>query len=115
MSTPIQPLTSTRSCMALGLCQQRKPACQGCDHGQQFWRLRPAPRVVDVMPITVDGPFKNASLVQRARRFYQRHESSVLITLLFVLTVVLVGLVGFTLGYGNPAKLWSALQVWWAK
>jgi hypothetical protein len=115
MNTPIQPLTSTRSCMALGLCQRRKPACAGCDHQQQFWRFAPANRPIDVVPIQVDGPYQPASRLQRAQRFYQRHETSVLITLLFVLTVVLVGLVGFTLGYGNPAKLWSALQVWWAK
>lgn len=115
MNAAIKPLTSTRSCMALGLCQQRKPACQGCDHGQQFWRLRLAPRVVDVMPITVDGPFKNASLVQRAQRFYVRHETRILLGLLFVLAVAAVAITGFFLGYTQPASLLKALQVWWAK
>lgn len=112
---PIQPLTSTRSCMALGLCQQRKPACQGCDHGQQFWRLRPAPRVIDVIPIDIDGPYQPTSLVQRAARFYVRHETRILLALLFVLAVAAMAIAGFFLGYTHPASLLKALQVWWAK
>jgi hypothetical protein len=115
MNTPIQPLTSTRSCMALGLCQQRKPACAGCDHGQQFWRFAPANRPIEVMPITIDGPYHPASQVQRAQRFWLRHETSLLLAAAFILSVALVAVIGFALGYTNPVRLWSALQLWWAK
>lgn len=77
----------SRSCNELGVCQCRKPACQGCS-----WKLAPG---------VIDGPYR--------RRFLSAKRVAALgRALLFVAAVAaLVATLGFAAGYFNLGGLLS--------
>lgn len=74
----IRPLASTRSCMELGLCQRRAPACAGCDHQNGFWnftqQLMAGGQRTGLRPIAidVDGPHRPLTRWYRARVWLRR-------------------------------------------
>lgn len=63
----------SHSCDALGVCQQRTPACCNCNEGRACpVRLAPLTTWVPVAarpaPIALQGPFKRTPLWQRIGR-----------------------------------------------
>jgi hypothetical protein len=74
---------SSQSCYQLGVCQARKPACQGCDSS--------------FAPGSIQGPFKRLRFIR-----LRKHWRSVAAVLFVVLAMfALVAVFGFGLGYGG--------------
>ena len=54
-----------RSCMELGVCQSRTPACNGCDHPARE-KLATPPAPMRLAPGVIDGPYRRETSAGRA-------------------------------------------------
>lgn len=93
---PHKPLTSTRSCMALGLCQERQPPCEGCTWAEDRRTRRQNVPFFHFAPDTIDGPHQRADLGTRVSRFWEHRGVHLLIAaclaIMLVWCIVLGGL-----------------------
>ena len=76
-----QPLISTRSCFELGVCQSRKPACQGCS-----WQFAPG---------VIDGPYRSTTRWLTTERTALAGRAALILVALVSLSAIL----GFATGY----------------
>lgn len=72
-----------RTCLDLGLCQSRTPACPDCDHP---WRLAPG---------VIDGPFQSPRHQIRVGRWIKVDKFLAYLAVM----VIASALLGFLLGY----------------
>lgn len=112
---PVPPLISSRSCMELGLCQRKKPACLDCEHDSAW-----------CAPISMEGPFHPKTLASRLRhrlaRLWARHWGVLVVWGCMTLALAWCAvLTSFAIGYAQRrsgdfswAQLMQASQTAWA-